>query len=75
MAIDETELLTAFVQDTSKWPGETFCVKQRGRDGRYRAFGNVTKPGLPITVHDAFFAKTAIYDTVTDMINDGWIVD
>lgn len=66
---------------------ETCCLKQRPKDGEpkpatgYVAYGVITSSRPPITVYlrgedpKDDFRRTKSYETVDDLLQDGWIVD
>jgi hypothetical protein len=86
--IDESDLLTRMIRDNSEWPGGSFCVKRRPKDGEkpvgcmgYMAYGVIFRCGTPIEIHlrdydpRRDFQTSQRYDTVDAMLADGWIVD
>lgn len=65
------------------WPGETLCLKKRptkpdekvGVIG-YSAFGVITNSRLPLIVYlQPNFITEKRYESIQDLLDDGWIVD
>jgi hypothetical protein len=67
----------------SDWPGDTLCLKKRPKPGEatkgvmgYSAFGILTNSRAPfIVLLRPDFEKTMNYDSVDELLADGWIVD
>lgn len=76
--IDDKELIL----NRAKWPGETLCMKRRGKEGEkvgvmgYAAFGVLTNNRAPFIIYiEPNYIKEQKYNSIDEMLADNWMVD
>jgi hypothetical protein len=71
------------IKNKSAWPGETLCLKKRLLPGEvrnssfgYTTFGVILDNQFPISILiQPDFAEEYSYNTLDNLLADGWIVD
>lgn len=70
------------IQAESMWPGETLCLKKKptGEEKAgvmgYSMFGVIVTSEEPISIYlQPDFAAVRTYDTIDELLADGWMVD
>jgi hypothetical protein len=80
-AIDD-KFTRDMVLNPNTWSGEMLCMKKRPKAGEpvgvmgYSTFGVITAARLPIVIYlRENFVETMTYNSLDELIADGWIVD
>lgn len=75
---DEMEMIL----NSRLWPGDTLCLKKRPKPGEttgftgYSKFGILTNSQLPLTIYlRPNFLSEERYNSVDELLADGWVVD
>jgi hypothetical protein len=75
-----------WIMDKGRWTGDVLCLKRIAKKedkcpNGYSAFGVILSPKLPMIIYlrgldpKEDFKLTARYDSIDDLIADGWRVD